>query len=92
MSETSPQPKPIEEIAGDAMAALILLAIRSCKQRRGEPAALAALDALEAGAAQIHFRVAIGDRSTRFVGGLQDANGQALPLVDIEILRADLTH
>lgn len=91
-NETTTTPRPVEEIAGDAMAALLQLALRSLKQREGEVAALSTMEQLEDGSAQVLVRVAIGSKSTRFVGHLHTASDQVVPLIDIEVLRVDRTH
>lgn len=91
-SQTDREPRPLEQVAGDAMGSLLELALRQVKQREGETAALSALDMLEAGTAQVFVRVVIGNKSTRFVGHLHTASDQVVPLIDIEVLRVDRTH
>jgi hypothetical protein len=84
--DANTSPRPVEEIAGDVMQGLQQIALRCLKQRDGEAAALAALDQLEAGAAQMLVRLVIRAQGTHIVAHLNTADGAVVPLADFEII------
>ena len=97
MSDTShcaTDDRPTEEIAGDAMCALLTFALREVKARVGESNAIEVLDQVESGLARIDCAVSIGGNNTRIRCTVVPAEAGRHPFIvaDIDLLRIATAH
>lgn len=90
---TTTEVQPIEEVAGDAMGAILQFAMRSVKQRFGERDALRALNAVEMGGARLHAALDIGDNLTRITCVLVPTDGSPHEVIaNIDLIRQATAH
>ncbi|MDP3819905.1 MAG: hypothetical protein Q8R33_00370 [Burkholderiales bacterium] len=90
---TTTEVQPIEEVAGDAMGAILQFAMRSAKHHHGERWALAAQNAVEMGSAQLHAALVIGGNSTRITCALVPGDGSPHQMIaNIDLVRPATAH